>query len=347
MAEERSRATQVGPGGDATEAWPPLALEAWRETYGTLHMLTQVVGKIRLACSPALNHWWHVPLYVTARGLTTSAMPYGPRTFQIDFDLVDHRLRVDVSDGGRASFSILEKSVAAFYRELMATLQALDVPVTIWTRPVEVAEPIPFEQDDRHTAYEPERAHGFWQVLRQAHRVLEEFRSGFVGKSSPVHFFWGSFDLAVTRFSGRRAPVHPGGVPNLADRVVREAYSHECSSCGFWPGSGAVQEAAFYAYAYPEPEGYRAHPAGPPEASYVDEMREFILPYEAIRQSADADGTLHDFLRSTYEAAADLGGWNRKELEDSVPAPERASARSPSFPHPQVDNEATWRTRQR
>lgn len=316
-----------------SEVLQPLPLEEWRETYATLHMMTQVVGKIRLACAPMINHWWQVVLYVSARGLTTSAMPHGSRTFQIDFDFIDHVLRIQVSDGGEREIALRARPVAEFYREVMESLEALGVPVRIWSRPVEIEDPIPFDEDLEHRAYEPEWAHRCWQVLRQADRVLKEFRSGFVGKCSPVHFFWGSFDLAVTRFSGRRAPEHPGGVPNIADWVTREAYSRECSSCGFWPGSGAVPEPAFYAYAYPEPAGYREYPIGPEEAYYSEEMREYILPYEAVRKSSDPDRKIHEFLTSTYVACAELGGWDREELEYDYPAAGRAVAGpAPAFP---------------
>jgi hypothetical protein len=299
----------------AMEAWPALPLAEWSDTYATLHRMTQVVGKVRLACAPMVNHWWQVPLYLTARGLSTSAMPHGARTFQIDFDFIDHALRLQVSDGGERTIELRARPVAEFYREVMDSLAALGVPVRIWTRPVEIEDAVPFDQDFRHTAYEPEHAHRCWQVLRQAARVMEEFRSGFVGKSSPVHFFWGSFDLAVTRFSGRRAPEHPGGIPNLGDWVAREAYSRECSSCGFWPGSGPVQEPAFYAYAYPEPAGYREHAIRPEEAYYSEEMREHVLPYEAVRRARDPDRMVLDFFQSTYLAAAELGGWSRTDLE--------------------------------
>jgi hypothetical protein len=243
-----------GPGA-AAKGWPSLPLEEWRDTYATLHMMTQVVGKIRLERAPMVNHWWQVTLSVTPRGLSTLTMPHGSRSFQIDFDLIDHALRIEVSDEGTRSIALRTRPIAEFYRDVMDALDDLGVPVRIWPRPVEIEEPIPFDQDFQHTTYVPEHANRFWQVLRQADGALREFRSGFVGKCSPVHFFWGSFDLAVTRFSGRRAPEHPGGIPNLADRVTREAYSRECSSCGFWPGSGVVQEPAFYAYAYPEPAG--------------------------------------------------------------------------------------------
>lgn len=317
-----------------TDVWPALPLEEWSDTYATLHMMTQVVGKIRLACAPMLNHWWQVPLYVTARGLSTWAMPHGARTFQIDFDFLEHSLRIEVSDGKQHSFDLRTRAVAHFYSEVMEALRTLGVPVEIWPRPVEIEDPIRFDQDFQHTVYEPEHAHRCWQVLVQADRVLAEFRSGFVGKCSPVQFFWGSFDLAVTRFSGRRAPEHPGGIPNLADWVTREAYSRECSSCGFWPGSGAVQEPAFYAYTYPEPTGYREHPVRPEEAFYSEELREHILRYEAVRRASDRNRMLHDFFQSTYAAGAELGGWDRDELEHDYPAPGGAAPAepAPAFP---------------
>lgn len=306
-------------------AWPPLPLEEWRETYATLHMMTQVVGKIRLACAPMINHWWQVPLYVGARGLTTSAMPHGHRTFQIDFDFIDHQLRVWTSDGRQRSVALRSRPLADFYQEVMQALRALEVPVRIWPRPVEIEDPIPFDQDFQNTTYEPEHARRCWHVLRRAAAALAEFRSGFVGKCSPVHFFWGSFDLAVTRFSGRGAPEHPGGIPNLGDWVAREAYSRECSSCGFWPGSGAVAEPAFYAYAYPEPTGYREHPVRPAEGYYSDDLREHVLPYEAVRQADAPDRMLREFFQSTYQAAADLGDWDRSALERSDSWPQTVS----------------------
>ena len=304
-----------------TDPWPALPLEEWADTCATLHLMTQVVGKIRLACAPMVNHWWQVPLYVTARGLTTSAMPHGTQTFQIDFDFIDHSLNVVVSDGGVQSIALRPRPIAKFYGDVMDALRTLGVPVRIWPQPVEIEGAIPFVEDVEHTAYEPEQAHRFWLVLGQVDRALAQFRSRFVGKCSPVHFFWGSFDLAVTRFSGLRAPEHPGGAPNLGDWVMREAYSHECSSCGFWPGSGAVQEPAFYAYAYPEPAGYREHRIRPDAAYYSDTMREHILPYESVRQSPDPDLMLDEFFQSTYEAGAELLRWNRAELEHDGPAP--------------------------
>ncbi|HEX6629984.1 MAG TPA: DUF5996 family protein [Gemmatimonadaceae bacterium] len=321
-----------GPGA-GPEAWPPLPLDEWRDSYATLHMMTQVVGKVRLACAPMVNHWWQVTLHVSAHGLSTLAMPHGSRTFQMEFDFVRHVLRIAVADGEERSIVLRTRPIAEFHGEVMDTLRELGVPVRIWPRPVEIEESIPFDRDFQHTTYVPEQAHRCWRVLRQAARVLTEFRSGFVGKCSPVHFFWGSFDLAVTRFSGRRAPEHPGGVPNLADRVTREAYSRECSSCGFWPGSGAVQEPAFYAYAYPEPAGYREYPIRPAAAYYSDEMREHILPYEAVRRARDPDRMLLDFCRSTYEAAAEQGGWDRAELEHDYPVAAPAfQPPAPTFP---------------
>jgi hypothetical protein len=316
-----------------TDSWPPLPLAEWADTCASLHLMTQVVGKVRLACAPMINHWWQVPLYVTARGLSTSAMPHGTQTFQIDFDFIDHALTVAVCDGARRSIALRPRPIAEFHADVMDTLRELGVPVRIWPQPVEIEGAIPFDEDFGHTAYEPEHAHRWWQVLRQADRALSEFRSGFVGKCSPVHFFWGSFDLAVTRFSGRRAPEHPGGAPNLGDWVMREAYSRECSSCGFWPGSGAVQEPAFYAYSYPEPAGYRERPIRPDAAYYSDAMREHILPYESVRRAPDPDRMLAEFFRSTYEAGADLAHWDRAELEHDVPAPGHAAVQpAPSFP---------------
>jgi hypothetical protein len=299
----------------SSAAWPALPLTAWQDTYATFHRWTQIVGKVRLALAPMVNHWWQTTLYVTARGLTTLPVPYGTRTLQVDFDLLEHRLLLQTSDGATRSLPLEPRSVAGFYHDFMAALGTLSVDVKIWTMPQEVQDPIPFERDDRHASYDPEYAQRFWRALIQAHRVMQEFRSGFLGKCSPVHFFWGSFDLAVTRFSGRRAPEHPGGVPHLADWVVREAYSHEVSSCGFWPGSGPVQEAAFFAYAYPEPQGFSEYPVQPEAAFYSPELREFILPYEAVRQAENPDAALLAFLQTTYAAAADLGRWDRASLE--------------------------------
>jgi hypothetical protein len=299
---------------EGADVWPSLLLEEWRETCATLHMWTQVAGKVRLAQAPHLNHWWQVPLYVTSRGLTTSPMPYGERTFQIDFDFIAHRLFIATSGGDSRAVELKARSVADFYREFMSELRALGLEVKIWTTPVEVENPIPFEEDETHAAYDPEYANRFWRVLVQAERVLQRFRSRFVGKCSPVHFFWGSFDLAVTRFSGRRAPEHPGA-PNIADSITREAYSHEVSSAGFWPGGGAMPEPIFYAYAYPTPEGFKDYSVRPEKAFYSPDFGEFVLPYEAVRRAGDPDRTLLDFLQSTYEAAAELARWDRASLE--------------------------------
>ena len=295
--------------------WPSLPLAAWQETYSTLHMWAQVVGKIRLALAPKLNHWWQSTLLVTPRGLTTSSIPYGTRSFQISFNFLDHQLQIETSDGITKRIALAPRSVADFYQNVMFALSEIGIEVRIWTMPQEVAEPILFEQDERHRTYDPEYAQRFWQILVQVDRVMTEFRGRFIGKSSPVHFFWGSFDLAVTRFSGRRAPEHPGGVPNMADWVTREAYSHEVSSCGFWPGGGSVEEPVFYAYAYPAPEGFQDYRVEPKEAFYSLQMQEFILPYEAVRLAEDPDAMLFAFLQSTYEAAANLGHWERAALE--------------------------------
>lgn len=300
---------------DRTELWPALPFAEWQDTCATLHMWTQVVGKVRLALAPMVNHWWQVPLYVTCRGLTTSPIPYGTRSFQIDFDFIDHRLTMTTSDGAVEGFPLQPRSVAEFYAEVMGRLRALDIAVRISTMPAEVADAIPFEQDRLHAAYDAAYAHRFWRVLVQADRVLTLFRARFIGKASPVHFFWGSFDLAATRFSGRPAPPHPGGVPHFPDWAAREAYSHEVSSCGFWPGNGGFGRPAFYAYAYPEPPGFGGAPAAPAAAFYSPELREFILPYDAVREAASPDDDLLAFLHSTYAAAADLGGWDRAALE--------------------------------
>jgi len=296
------------------EAWPPLPLDEWRDTYATLHMWTQVVGKIRLAQAPLVNHWWNVTLYVTPRGLTTGAIPHGTRTFRIDFDFVDHRLEIATSDGGRLSTALEPRSVADFHCEVMGGLEILGIPVRIWSTPVEIESPIPFERDEEHAAYDPDAANRLWRILVQSDRVMSEFRGRFLGKCSPVHFFWGAFDLAVTRFSGRRAPDHPGA-PFVPLDVVREAYSHECASSGFWPGGGPLPEPVFYAYAYPEPAGYREWPVAPAEASYTSDLFEYALPYEAVRLAKNPDEALLAFLQSTYEAGAELGKWDRAALE--------------------------------
>ncbi len=299
----------------AGEAWPSLPLEAWSDTYATLHLWTQIVGKIRLAQSPWTNHSWHVTLYVTPTGLMTGAIPYGNSAFQIDFNFAEHELRIEGDRGRSAAFPLERQSVASFYQRLMEQMAKLDLKVRIHTKPNEIADPIPFEQDEVHTSYDPEYANRFWRVLLQCDRVFKIFRARFVGKCSPVHFFWVAPDLAVTRFSGRLAPPHPGGVPNLPDRVAREAYSHEVSSCGFWPGGGLIANPAFYSYAYPEPEGFRKAPIRPAAAFYSNDLNEFILPYGEVRNATAPDDMLLDFLQTTYEAAADLAKWDRASLE--------------------------------
>ena len=299
----------------ATPAWPRLPLEEWRDTYATLHMWTQVIGKIRLAQAPLINHWWEVPLYVTCRGLTTSPIPHGTRTFQIDFDFIDHRLIIQTSDGAVESLQLQPMSVATFYARVMGRMQALGLPVRIWTMPVEVPNPVPFEADQQHASYVPEQAHRFWGILVQADRVFTAFRARFIGKVSPVHFFWGSFDLAVTRFSGRAAPSKP-----TADRITREAYSHEVSSCGFWPGGEGIEQPAFYSYAYPEPDGFAGAPVRPEGAFYDRGLGQFILPYDDVRKATSPDEALLAFLQSTYEGAATLANWDRAALERQNPA---------------------------
>jgi hypothetical protein len=278
-------------------------------------MWAQIAGKIRLTQSPWVNHSWNATLYVTCKGLTTSPIPYGVRTFEIDFDFLQHQLSIQTSDGGGGGFRLEPQSVAAFYHRLMQEMRRLDLHIHIHKKPNEVTEPIRFDLDESHRAYDPEYAGRFWRVLVQADRVLKEFRSRFSGKCSPVHLFWGGLDLAVTRFSGRNAPRHPGGIPNLPDWVTREAYSHEVSSCGFWAGGGAIAYPAFYSYAYPEPAGFAGAPVKPEGAFYSADLREFILPYEAVRESPAPDRTLLDFLQTTYEAAANLANWDRASLE--------------------------------
>jgi len=287
----------------------------WRDTCETLQLFTQIVGKIRLKRSPWLNHSWHVALYVTARGLSTSPIPDGGRTFQIDFDFIAHQLEISTSDGGQRQFALAGQSVASFYGAVMAALGELGIDVAIDEMPNELPEPIKFSQDTRHASYDLDAVRRFFQILVNADRLLKQFRTGFLGKASPVHFFWGSFDLAVTRFSGRRAPRHPGGVPNLPDAVACEAYSHEESSAGFWPGSGAIDYPAFYSYAYPEPPGYRATKVRPEAAFFSEALGEFILPYDAVRTATDPDSALLNFLQSTYEAAANCAKWDREALE--------------------------------
>jgi hypothetical protein len=277
-------------------------------------MWMQIIGKIRLAQAPMTNHWWQVPLYVTSRGLTTSPIPYGARSFQIDLDFIGHALGISADDGRREGFALRPRSVADFHVELMGRMRSLGLEVPIWTMPCEIEHPVRFEDDHQHAAYDPEFANRFWRILVQADRVLTSFRARFLGKVSPVHFFWGSFDLAVTRFSGRRAPAHPGA-PNVADKVTREAYSHEVSSAGFWPGAAGVSDPVFYAYAYPAPTGFAQATVAPAAASYSSAFGEFLLPLEAVQQAPAPDDFLLEFLQSTYEAAADLGRWDRAALE--------------------------------
>jgi hypothetical protein len=291
-------------------AWPPLPLAEWKDTCETLHMWTQIVGKVRMHLSPPMNHWWHVPLYVSARGLTTSSIPYGWRVFDIDFDFIDHHLGIETSDGRTASMPLKPMAVADFYREFMARLGTLGIDVHIGATPSEVPNPIPFAEDYAHKSYNPDQAHRFWRALVSADTVFKEFRSRFTGKCSPVQFFWGSFDLAVTRFSGRRAPARTG-----ADTITQEAYSHEVSSAGFWPGSGEIQDAAFYAYTAPPPEGLAEAKVQPASAFYHKGLGEFLLMYDEVRKSSSPREKLLAFLQSTYEVGANLAGWSRKELE--------------------------------
>ncbi|WP_029585956.1 DUF5996 family protein [Bradyrhizobium sp. URHD0069] len=295
--------------------WPELPTAAWRETCETLHLWTQIVGKIRLAREPWLNHSWHVALYVTARGLTTSPIPDGARSFQIDFDFIDHALRISTSDGAKRQLALAGQSVASFYAAIMADLAELGINISIDEMPNELPEPIRFSADQQHSSYDPDAVRRFLQILVNADRVFKQFRTGFLGKASPVHFFWGSFDLAVTRFSGRRAPRHPGGVPHLSDAVACEAYSHEVSSAGFWPGSGAIDYPAFYSYAYPEPAGFRTTRVRPEAAFFSEALGEFILPYDAVRTAPQPEQALLEFLQSTYEAAANAAKWDRDALE--------------------------------
>ncbi len=291
-------------------AWPALPLEEWQATYATLHMWTQIVGKVRLALSPRINHWWEVPFYVTARGLTTSPIPFRADAFEVQFDFLDHQLDVLTSWGALRRLPLRPQTVADFHHEFMQTLRDLDIAVQIWPVPVEVPDPIRFDADRTHSAYDPKAAQRFWHVLVTVDSIFKEFRAGFIGKDSPVHFFWGSFDLAVTRFSGRRAPPRPG-----ADAIMREAYSHEVSSAGFWPGGGPVRGAAFYSYAAPEPQGFRESRIQPTAARYDANLGEFLLMYDDVRTAPSPKATLLDFLQSTYAAAATLGHWDRAALE--------------------------------
>jgi hypothetical protein len=295
---------------DAPECWPSLPLASWKDTCATLHMWTQIVGKVRLALTPLVNHFWNVPLYVSARGLTTSRIPYGERAFELWFDFIQHRLVLETSDGAVTAIPLAPRSVADFYREFMEMLRSAGIEVKIWRMPVEIPNPIAFDQDHVHASYDPNAVEKFWRILLTADAVFNQFRAGFIGKSSPVHFFWGSFDLAVTRFSGRRAPERPG-----ADAITREAYSHEASSVGFWPGSGDVKDAAFYSYMAPTPQGFAEARVHPDAAYYDKQIGEFLLMYEDVRKAASPTGALLEFCQSTYEAGATLGDWDRKALE--------------------------------
>ena len=292
---------------------PAMPLAGWKDTLATLHMWTQIVGKVRLKLCPPVNHFWNVTFYLTARGMTTSAMPFQRGTVEVRFDFIGHKLFIETSEGRVVAIALTRQSVAEFYEKFMAALAELGVAVKIWTTPCEIPDPVPFEQDQAHSAYDPESAHKFWRILVWVDQVLKEFRSGFLGKASPVHFFWGSFDLAVTRFSGRRAPERPG-----ADAITREAYSHEVSSAGFWPGGGDIKEAAFYSYAAPEPAGFGQGPVRPERAFYHSQMKEFLLMYDDVRTSTSPRAALLEFLQSTYEAAANLAKWDRKDLEKAV-----------------------------
>jgi hypothetical protein len=310
------------------DPWPALPLDAWQETYDTLHLWTQIVGKTRLALAPMENHWWQVVLYVTPRGLTTSAMPSGTRSVSVDFDFIAHRLHVQTSDGQLRDIPLVAQPVADFYAAYMDALRSVDVDVRISPLPNEMPTAIPFAEDRTHAAYDADAANRCWRILAQTDRVLKRYRGRFMGKASPVHFFWGGFDMAATRFSGRRAPPHGGGVPNCPDWVMLEAYSHECASCGFWPGGGAVAEPAFYAYSYPEPRGYAERQVRPDAARYDGTFGEFLLPYEAVRTARDPDEMLLDFFQSTYEAAADLANWDRAAFDRPPSLSSRTSERS-------------------
>jgi hypothetical protein len=301
--------------------WPPLPLSDWAQTATTLQRWLQIVGKVRMVHTPPVNHCWHTTLYVSPAGLTTGLIPHPERPFEIDFDFIRHRLFIRAADGRNATVELRPRSVASFYAEVMAHLAALGIPTAIYARPNELPDTTPFAEDEAHASYDAEHVNRFWRILVSTDRVLRRFRSSFIGKCSPVHFFWGAADMAVTRFSGRPAPLHPGGVPNLPDAVVREAYSHEVSSAGFWPGGGGLDEPAFYSYAYPEPEGYKDARVAPAAAYYHKDLREFVLPYRAIREQPSPDDALLQFLETTYDAAARLGQWDRGALERPTKAP--------------------------
>ncbi|HKF20962.1 MAG TPA: DUF5996 family protein [Candidatus Angelobacter sp.] len=299
---------------DHPDCWPSLPLAAWKDTYATLHMWTQIVGKVRLALTPKINHWWNVPLYVSARGLTTSVIPDGSRVFDMEFDFVEHKLWIRTNDPATRTIALAPRSVADFYKEVMSVLRSLDINVEIWKMPVEVPDPIAFDRDTVHASYDPEYARRLWRILISTDEVFKVFRSRFIGKSSPAHFFWGAFDLAVTRFSGRRAPERNDPDPVLR-KIMREAYSHEVISAGWWPGGGPVADAAFYAYAAPEPPGFAQQAVRPQKASYSKDVGEFLLMYDDVRKATSPTTVLLDFLESTYEAGATLGKWDREALE--------------------------------
>jgi hypothetical protein len=313
---------------ERSEFWPALPYSDWAATASTLHMWTQIVGKIRLSLTPWINHSWHVTLYVTSRGLTTSPIPHGLRTFEIRFDFIDHELRILSSTGEGRTLKLRAQSVARFYGEVMSALEALQLPVRINLLPNEIENPIPFDQDEEHRSYDAESANRFWRVLVQTDRVFTQFRSRFCGKCSPIHFFWGSFDLAVTRFSGRPAPPHPGGVPHLPDAVAREAYSQEVSSLGFWPGNAAMPSPIFYSYAYPEPSGFAEARVLPSAASYDSKLHEFTLPYDAVRQAESPDEMLLEFAQSAYDASSTLAKWDRAALREEKPSLHSAAPHS-------------------
>ena len=307
-------------GESREQIWPSLDYSTWRETCATLQLWTQIVGKIRLALGPWINHSWGVTLYVTSRGLTTSLIPYGVRAFEIEFDFNRHNLLITTAEGDERAIKLQPQSVASFYREVMSKLRELAIEVQIGMKPNETLEAIPFDRDEKHAAYDPEYANRFWRVLLQADRLFKEFRSRFCGKCSPVHFFWGSFDLAVTRFSGRPAPPHPGGIPHLPDAITREAYSQEVSSLGFWPGNDQIPTALFYSYAYPSPDGFADAKVKPASSSFHPQLREFVLPYDDVRRAESPDDAVLEFGQTTYDAASTLAKWDRAALEEKKPA---------------------------
>jgi hypothetical protein len=315
MSKSKANAStgkQMNAFPSTVELWPALPWEEWKDTATTLHMWMQIVGKTRLAFTPLVNHWWNVPLYITARGLSTSSIPYENDLFDVEFDFVDHRLDVRVTSGGSQSIALRPQSVAAFYEEYVDLLRSFNIEPKIYPKPVEVADPIPFAEDHQHASYDKDSAYRFWRILQRSDTLLKRFRARYLGKSSPVHFFWGSFDLAVTRFSGKQAPPRPG-----ADAITREAYSHEVISAGFWPGNGGFGAPAFYAYAAPQPDGLEKRQIRPGEAFYSDELKEFILKYDDVRRANSPDDAVLEFLQSSYEAAVELAGWDRAALERS------------------------------